>query len=648
MRAKVYILCIVCSATLLQGQSPQCPFTRGFNLAGWFQGASAGEISNVYTLTDLEHMMALGADHVRVPIDLYNLAGDGPGYVIDPILLLYLNRLVDWTEHLGLYIILDNHTHVPLSDDAERSDRLIALWQQMADHFKNRSELLHYEILNEPFGLADAEWGTLQRLVIEAIRAIDVTHTVIVAPNAMSHFDHLDLLPEYADANLIYTFHFYDPFLFTHQATNWTDPSMENLTGVPFPYDASRMPAMPAAFTGNWLGQLWEGYDQAGTRAALQGRMQIAVQFRDSRHVPIHCGELGVWQPGAVYEDRIQWHADIHAFLETDSIAWTLWGYKGGFGIYKENSQGDFPEDLDLPLLDALGLNRPGAVEIRPDTSGMILYDDLVDGRFFDGGTSGTLNLHDTGDPAQGLHCLHWTGATRYSAVTWRFTDPRDFSWLKDQGYRIRFQIKTDTPTLRFDLRFLDTDLSDGTDHPWRMVKTIDHSAVAMDGAWQEVDFALKDMIDAGAWHNGIWYNAENKFDWTRIDRFEIVAEHHDLNTNNLWLDEIEIYKEEEDTAVKSHSVCRAFQLHPPFPNPFNPQTRIGYELAESGPVEMVVYDLLGRKVQSLVNQNQSVGSYNIYWQGNDRLGEKVATGTYLIVLKTEAGVRVQKAVMLR
>ena len=88
--------------------------------------------------------------------------------------------------------------------------------------------------------------------------------------------------------------------------------------------------------------------------------------------------------------------------------------------------------------------------------------------------------------------------------------------------------------------------------------------------------------------------------------------------------------------------------LQPPFPNPFNPETRISYQLAESGSVEIVVYDLLGREVQSLVNQNQSAGSYNIYWQGNDRQGEKVATGTYLIVLKTEAGVRVQKAVMMR
>ena len=88
--------------------------------------------------------------------------------------------------------------------------------------------------------------------------------------------------------------------------------------------------------------------------------------------------------------------------------------------------------------------------------------------------------------------------------------------------------------------------------------------------------------------------------------------------------------------------------LEPPFPNPFNPETKIAYQLAESGPVEIVVYDLLGRRVHALVDEVQSAGLYTVYWQGNNRLGERVATGTYVIVLKTVRGIRTQKVVMLR
>ncbi|MCK5145498.1 T9SS type A sorting domain-containing protein [bacterium] len=88
--------------------------------------------------------------------------------------------------------------------------------------------------------------------------------------------------------------------------------------------------------------------------------------------------------------------------------------------------------------------------------------------------------------------------------------------------------------------------------------------------------------------------------------------------------------------------------LEPPFPNPFNPETKIQYQLAEAGPVEIMIYDLLGRKVRTLLDQDQAAGSYNLYWHGRDEAGVQTATGTYLIVLKTADGVRTQKAVMMR
>lgn len=88
--------------------------------------------------------------------------------------------------------------------------------------------------------------------------------------------------------------------------------------------------------------------------------------------------------------------------------------------------------------------------------------------------------------------------------------------------------------------------------------------------------------------------------------------------------------------------------LRPPFPNPFNPKTRISYELAEAGAVEITVYDLLGRKIQTLVNENQSAGSYHVYWHGDDGGGRQVASGAYLLILKTCEGIRMQKVLMVR
>lgn len=520
---------------------PQCPFSRGFNLGQWFQGKSAQGISNAITITDLENMMALGADHVRVPIDLYNMSGDGPGYPIDPILFLYLDRLVDWCEELGLYVLLDNHSLIPLDADPEKEERLVALWRQMAEHFVDRSDLVLYEILNEPDGISSWEWGRIQQKAIDAIRGIDSTHTIIVSPAELGSYDVFHELPRYADDNLIYTFHFYDPFLFTHQGTHWTYPSMETLSGVPYPYIASRMPSMPRSFAGTWLGQLWTWYPDAGTSASLADRMGIPIRFGEQRRVPIYCGEFSVWAPAASHADVVRWYTDVLMLLENEGIPWTLLDDKGPFGIYRLNSSEIFPDDLDLDVVRALGLSEPGPVNVEPDTADLVIYDDLVNGYLFHGGHGGALDIHNAGDPAVGVHCLHWTGAPKYGAVTWRFTQPRDFSLLKDRGFQLRFLIKTDSPGLRFDIRFVDTDQGDGVDRPWRMVKTIDRSLAAMDGQWHEVSFALGDMIDTGSWHNNAWHGSESAFDWTSIDRIEIVADHHDMAGQNLWLDEIEI-----------------------------------------------------------------------------------------------------------
>ncbi len=60
-------------------------------------------------------------------------------------------------------------------------------------------------------------------------------------------------MPVYPDTNLIYTFHFYDPFVFTHQGASWASPSLVPLSGVPFPYNSAAMPPCPDTLKGTWI-----------------------------------------------------------------------------------------------------------------------------------------------------------------------------------------------------------------------------------------------------------------------------------------------------------------------------------------------------------------------------------------------------------
>ena len=89
--------------------------------------------------------------------------------------------------------------------------------------------------------------------------------------------------------------------------------------------------------------------------------------------------------------------------------------------------------------------------------------------------------------------------------------------------------------------------------------------------------------------------------------------------------------------------------LEKPFPNPFNPITKISYTLSEDMKVSLTVFDILGVPIRRLIrNRNQNTGTYSVYWNGMDDTGRIVSSGPYTIVLRTSAGIRVQKVLILR
>jgi len=83
-------------------------------------------------------------------------------------------------------------------------------------------------------------------------------------------------------------------------------------------------------------------------------------------------------------------------------------------------------------------------------------------------------------------------------------------------------------------------------------------------------------------------------------------------------------------------------------PNPFNSSTMINYEIIESSPVRLEVYDMTGQKVRTLVDFTQGPGVYEIMWNGRDTDGRELATGMYLYRLQAGAEVLREKMTLLK
>ena len=84
------------------------------------------------------------------------------------------------------------------------------------------------------------------------------------------------------------------------------------------------------------------------------------------------------------------------------------------------------------------------------------------------------------------------------------------------------------------------------------------------------------------------------------------------------------------------------------FPNPFNPETVIAYQIPESGDVSLIIYNVLGQKVRSLVSAYQVAGAYQVRWDGRNNNGQTVASGRYVYYLKTVQGEITGRMVLLK
>ena len=139
-----------------------------------------------------------------------------------------------------------------------------------------------------------------------------------------------------------------------------------------------------------------------------------------------------------------------------------------------------------------------------------------------------------------------------------------------------------------------------------------------------------------------------------RNDAGEIVGQWHSipLNRNRRQVLELtlgggmRIVRVEPPTAAKA--AASAGGLAPNSPNPFNSATQISYHLSSSGPVRLVIYNVLGQPVRTLVDEYQSVGSYRIQWDARDQQGAALSSGIYITRLSYPGGVLTRRLLYLK
>ena len=338
---------------------------HGVNASEWF-AQSPGNYSTARTDSytddgDIALMAQMGFDNVRLSIDAWPLERSFFGRD-ETDFIGRLDHAVDQMIAKGMAVQIDIHPESDykkrVSSSSDGVERFVMLWRKLAGHYADRNpDLVFFEIMNEPEERDPLRWAGVQARAAAAIREAAPKNTIIATgPNWSGIADLLTQQP-LPDGNVIYNFHFYEPHEFTHQGASWGSPYWIYTHDIPYPPTEDSMQKSLAevpdtanryAFEHYWLDH-WDAH-----RIRLQ--VDAAAAWGKQHNVPLICNEFGVYRRVTPEASRMQWIHDVRSAFEADGIGWTMWDYRGGFGVvWKQDGQ---PAKVDPAVVEALGLKK--------------------------------------------------------------------------------------------------------------------------------------------------------------------------------------------------------------------------------------------------------------------------------------------------
>ncbi len=301
-----------------------------------------------YLKQQLLLMDSMGFETLRLPVTFDKWEDRHSPYTFDSISYFKnIDSVITWCGLLNMnLIIVYQHGVLYDSNFTSEKKRIVALWKQIANRYANTSpQKVFFELYNEPNNITTSHWRTAAIAIIDALRPILPNHTFIVGPtewNSLYKLNEMGVLP---DTNIIYNFHFYEPFIFTHQGATWGGPGL-NTIGIPFPYDSTTMPPMNPLVIGTQGEGAYNYYHVAGTCQSIADALSIAANFGLVNNVPVWCGEFGSYSAFVPNDgSRCRYTDCVKNNLDSLQIPYALWEWDEGFSIFNGS-----PSFANLPM----------------------------------------------------------------------------------------------------------------------------------------------------------------------------------------------------------------------------------------------------------------------------------------------------------
>lgn len=360
---------------------------RGLNLGLWLDWLTIGEmLADPATLDPypdwqrdvtprmLTVLAEQGFDFVRMPTDPGPLLAYGPGDRQDD-LIAGIRTATETALNAGLKVVVDLHPLPRYEEPGGMEDILGDAWPDYvalvgrlaADLSTLPQDRVALELLNEPtfdceavYAGAEPRWPAMQVELLAAVRAKAPGLTVVLTGACWGQANALAALnpADFADDNVLWTFHSYEPFLFSHQGATWSGAPEKYVWNLPYPPSAvtadlaadlaaaakDRMAAAEGEVDADLIDKAIADY-RAYPDSIVTAEIDRAVAWADQYGIPrdrLFLGEFGALH---TIDDRSvprEWYLaylnDKRTAAEAAGMSWAVLGYVGGMGIADEGA----------------------------------------------------------------------------------------------------------------------------------------------------------------------------------------------------------------------------------------------------------------------------------------------------------------------
>jgi endoglucanase len=303
---------------------PESPIGRCLNISNALEAPREGEWGYVIDLADIDRIADAGFDTIRLPVRWSAYTAEVPPFGIKTKFLKRVDTVINYALERDLKVILNVHHYDALNQNVSFEEaRFAGMWKILAYHYRDYPDGLMFEVVNEPnTTMTPQRTDQLNRRIVREIRKTNPDRWIVLATAEWGAIRGLVQHKPRISRRTMLTFHYYDPFHFTHQGAHFTDPPID-------------------------LGATWGSEKDY---AELKANFETVDAFRRRYRAPMLLGEFGVYEK-ADLDERAKWVKAVREEAETRGFGWCHWGFTATFNAY-DHKDGEWIEPIKSALIE--------------------------------------------------------------------------------------------------------------------------------------------------------------------------------------------------------------------------------------------------------------------------------------------------------